>query len=58
MTNDAHWLTEVFRRADKEYNDLPEWARPVRTEPLTMAGQDVTNSSDESPPGDSHTIGN
>ena len=34
--SDEHWLTNVFRRAEQEYDALPAWARPVLTRPLAI----------------------
>lgn len=30
---DTHWLTEEFKRAEREWAELPAWARPVVVRP-------------------------
>ena len=33
-TRDDDWVTEIFRRSERDFRALPEWARPVYTRPL------------------------
>lgn len=48
MTNNGDWLTEVFRQADEMYTELPEWAQPVLTRPMSAAGAgDIPADADE-----------
>jgi hypothetical protein len=44
VMNDGDWLTQVFERAEREYHELPEWARPVHTPPVAAAYNDPADT--------------
>jgi hypothetical protein len=44
VMSDCDWLTQVFKQAEREYHDLPEWARPVLTPPMAAAANDAADT--------------
>jgi hypothetical protein len=40
--SDSDWLTQVFEQAQRDYDALPEWARPVLTPPVAATTADHT----------------
>jgi len=49
---DEDWLTQEFKEAEREYGELPEWARPVVIPPAAGdSGQDVATATRQAPEG-------
>jgi hypothetical protein len=42
---DSDWLAQVFEQAQRDYNELPDWARPVFTPPVAGAGSRPPSAS-------------
>jgi hypothetical protein len=46
VMSDGDWLNEVYKEAERESRELPDWARPVQTPPVDISDCD-TSDSDE-----------
>jgi hypothetical protein len=44
--NDGDWLNEVYKEAERESRELPDWARPVQTPPADISDSDISDTDE------------